>query len=113
MVLRLIEGGRADAAFTDAHKCLPCKSDNHLPCKSDVSQEAERRLQAVGYPKWRNREAATGIPMPREIKYLAMQIDYVAEALSALSSIPKDFRSDIYWPASEAAAWGPAIRRGP
>jgi hypothetical protein len=105
MALRLIEGGRVDAAFTDA--------DNHVPGRADVSREAERRLQVVGYPKWRNREAATGIPMPREIKYLAMQIGYVAEALSELSIIPQDFRSDIYWPASEAAAWDPAIRTGP
>ncbi|TDK38833.1 hypothetical protein E2F50_01425 [Rhizobium deserti] len=113
MALRLIEGGRVDAASTAADHYLPGRLSNCIPDKSDVRREAERRLQVVGYPKWHDRQAATGISMPREIKYLAMQIGYVAEALSALSTIPLDFRSDIYWPASEAAAWGPAIRRGP
>ena len=105
MALRVIEGGRAIGLSTD--------TQDGVPGKAEVACEAERRLQAIGYLKWRNREAATGMSMPREVKYLAMQIGYVAQALSELAAIPQDFRSDIYWPASEAAAWRPTIKTGP
>jgi hypothetical protein len=39
------------------------------------------------------------MPVPREIRYLALQIGYVAEAIGRLADIPADFRSDSYWPA--------------
>jgi hypothetical protein len=104
MALRVIDGGRATA--------VPARKDNLVPGKQDIAEEADRRLQAIGYGRWRAREAATGILMPREVKYLGMQIGFVAQALSALASVPQDFRSDIYWPASEATAWTPSSTPG-
>jgi len=38
------------------------------------------------------------VPMPAVLKYLAMQIDFAAEAISRLDPIPADYRSDLYWP---------------
>ncbi|MBP2559278.1 hypothetical protein J2857_002029 [Neorhizobium galegae] len=46
-----------------------------------------------------SRNIETGIPVPREIRYLAMQIGFVAEAIVGLADIPVDYRSDFYWPA--------------
>ncbi|SMF65390.1 hypothetical protein SAMN02982989_3353 [Xaviernesmea oryzae] len=93
-MFRVIEGGlsaRPSAAAGPA--------DDAAPSLEDVLREAERRIEATGYESWRNRETLTGIPVPREIRYLAMQIGYVAEAIGRLTDIPADFRSDIYWPA--------------
>jgi len=90
MGFRVIEGGLG--------KPYP-EEDGATPTQRDVEREAERRLNALGYPKWRNRRALTNMPIPREIEYPAMQIRYVAEVLSGLVDIPADFRSDIYWPA--------------
>lgn len=94
MAFRVIEGGLSarSAAFADM-------TGDAAPTQEDVLREAERRIKAIGYDRWRNREAATGIPVPREIKYLAMQIGYVAEAIGRLADIPADFHSDVYWPA--------------
>ncbi|MEQ1409343.1 hypothetical protein ABK249_31030 [Neorhizobium sp. Rsf11] len=94
MAFRVIEGGLAarSPAFAGTTGDAP-------PTQEDVLREAERRIRAIGYDRWRNREAVTGIPAPREIKYLAMQIGYVAEAIGKLADIPADFHSDVYWPA--------------
>ena len=91
MNLRVIEGGWRDAEAVDLVETLPTMA-------SEVRREADRRLHALGYQRLLNREMVTGIPIAREVRYLAMQIDFVAGALSALTDIPADFRSDRYWP---------------
>ncbi|CAD7046747.1 hypothetical protein REJC140_04131 [Pseudorhizobium endolithicum] len=92
MNLRVIEGGRRDAEAVDLVAILPARAD-------EVRREADRRLRALDYERLSNRERMTGVPVPREIRYLAMQINFVADTLSALGVIPADFRSDRYWPA--------------
>ena len=92
MNLRVIEGGRGNVCEANIRSTLP-------PDENDVRREARRRLDALDVDRWRNREKATGMPVPRNIRYLAMQIAFVADALSALPSVPADFQSDIYWPA--------------
>ncbi|WP_226951448.1 hypothetical protein [Rhizobium terrae] len=112
MRFRVIEGGLADrpskpADVAEVHEGLPRRGlmrdlmcdGGRDPKRDDVLREAERRLKAAGYETWRNRHMLTGIPIPREISYLAMQIGYVADALGRLAVIPPDFDSDIYWPA--------------
>ena len=90
MGFRVIEGGLGAQLTAER---------DAAPSRRDVEQEAERRLKAAGYDTWRNRHVLTGMPVPREVDYLAMQIRYVAQALAGLGRIPADFRSDIYWPA--------------
>ena len=102
MVFMVIEGGLASG--------LPAKMGYAGESRIDVEQEAARRLAAIGYDRWDRREKTTGMPVPRETKYLAMQIGFVAEALAGLRRIPSDFRSDVYWP---AALEMPVTRRGP
>lgn len=92
-MLRVIEGGLSTAAY-DAADAGPI-----MPNRQDVQREADRRLKAAGYETWTNRERLTGMPVPRELRYLAMQIGFVAEAIGGLADIPSDFRSDFYWPA--------------
>ena len=87
MNLRVIEGGRGNVCEANIRSTLP-------PDENDVRREARRRLDALDVDRWRNREKATGMPVPRK-----MQIAFVADALSALPSVPADFQSDIYWPA--------------
>lgn len=94
MGLRVIEGGLAACVAKPADL-----ADGHMPSRDDVLREAERRIRSTGYETWRNRETLTGIPVPREIRYRAMQIGYAAEAMGRLADIPADFRSDFYWPA--------------
>ncbi|MCJ9669806.1 MULTISPECIES: hypothetical protein [unclassified Neorhizobium] len=94
MGLRVIEGGLAACVAK-----LADLAEGEMPSRDDVLREAERRIRSTGYETWRNRETMTGIPVPREIRYLAMQISFVAEAIGRLSDIPADFRSDFYWPA--------------
>lgn len=97
MKFTVIQGGLAEDT-------APAERENgSLPGLQDVLREAERRIGATGYQKWRNRETATGLPVPRDVQYVVMQIRYVAEAISRLSRIPADFRSDIYWPAEPPA----------
>lgn len=91
MNLRVIEGGRQDAEVVDLVAILPVRAN-------EVRREADRRLRKLDYERLLNRERATGTPVPRDVRYLAMQIDFVADALSALADIPADFRSDRYWP---------------
>lgn len=95
MNLRVIEGGRAPLHADD----MASLALTRAPQAADVEREAARRLAALGYERWRNRQRATGIPMPRTVHYGAMQIEFVASTLMALAPIPADFRSDIYWPA--------------
>jgi hypothetical protein len=102
MVFMVIEGGRATTAVAD----LGYAGTGRV----DVEQEAARRLNAIGYDRWERREQTTGVPVPREIKYLALQIGFAAEAIAGLRKIPSDFRSDIYWPAPMEQ---PAFRTGP
>ncbi|MBX4927472.1 hypothetical protein [Rhizobium binae] len=93
MKFKVIEGGRGQAASTDGHT-------DDRPNRDDVRREAVRRLNESGYHPSRIREFVTGAPMPAALRYLSMQIDFAAEALSRLDPIPADFRSDGYWPAS-------------
>jgi hypothetical protein len=39
------------------------------------------------------------VPVPPDLHYLGLQIEFVAEKLGDLSPIPMDYQSDIYWPA--------------
>lgn len=92
MNLRVIQGGLRDQQLLDA--ATPLRTSPF-----DVRREADRRLHALDYDRYLTRERAVGIAVPREIRYLAMQIDFVARTLSSLADIPEDFRSDRYWPA--------------
>ena len=74
------------------------------PCREDVRQEAQRRINASGYTRYRAKSLATGAAIPEPIHHFALQVNYVAEALSRLMPIPEDFQSDFYWPALEAVA---------
>ncbi|MFS8147023.1 hypothetical protein [Rhizobium sp. BR 249] len=92
MIFKVIEGGRGQAADTRPEEGCGASRD-------DVRREAARRLDESGCHISRVREFATGTPMPAALRYLSLQIDFVAEALSRLDPIPLDFRSDAYWPA--------------
>jgi hypothetical protein len=96
MNLRVIEGGR------DSVREVTGPDMAYLELRvrqsADVRREADRRLQKLDYMRLHTRQLATGIPMPREIFYLAMQIEFVAKALASLADIPADYRSDAYWP---------------
>jgi hypothetical protein len=71
------------------------------PCRDDVRQEAQRRINASGYIRYRAKALATGAMIPDAIRHFALQANYVAETLSALKPIPEDFQSDAYWPTLE------------
>jgi hypothetical protein len=71
------------------------------PCRDDVRQEAQRRIHASGYTRARARALATGAVIPETIRHFALQVNYVADALAALTPIPQDFQSDSYWPMLE------------
>ncbi|AFL52748.1 hypothetical protein ABIE78_001366 [Sinorhizobium fredii] len=86
MKFRVIEGGKA----------IETRSGKG---PAGIRGEAERRIRASGYEQWRVRSLATGAPMPHSIRYLKMQIDFVAEKLEQLNPIPTDFADDKYWPA--------------
>lgn len=64
----------------------------------DIEAEARRRKRALRLDEWQMREYVTGDPMPLRIRHLCQQIDFAAEALARMASIPNDFRDDIYWP---------------
>lgn len=36
--------------------------------------------------------------MPQNVRHFALQVEFAAQAISRLSTIPEDFDSDIYWP---------------
>jgi hypothetical protein len=69
-----------------------------LPTREDVRKEAARRLGALGYAQHNARALATGANIPARIRALALQINFVADSISALDVIPADFQSDVYWP---------------
>jgi hypothetical protein len=93
MNLRVIEGGLSMAAGAGARP-----DENPQPDKDDVAREATRRLGESGYHLSRLKEFAIGVAIPLELRYLKIQIDFAAAALSRLDPIPADFRSDGYWP---------------
>ncbi|WP_375452131.1 hypothetical protein [uncultured Devosia sp.] len=64
----------------------------------DVEAEAARRLRKGRVNEWRTRELITGTPVPADIKYLELQINFATRALCKLSPIPPDFADDLYWP---------------
>ncbi|MFN7024375.1 MAG: hypothetical protein ACK4QP_07600 [Pseudorhizobium sp.] len=97
MNLRVIEGGRH--TFWEVPSIDISDIEPPGPQRADVRLEADRRLRRLGYDRWRNRQLATGLPMPRDVRYGAMQIEFVAEKLASLTEIPADFRADVYWPA--------------
>lgn len=66
--------------------------------KTDVEAEVARRVRALGYERYKARYAATGMPIPRAVEYLKIQISWVGETLAALHPIPEDFADDRYWP---------------
>jgi len=68
------------------------------PCRDDVRQEAQRRINASGYTRYRAKALATGAVIPDTIRHFVLQINYVTEALASLKPIPEDFQSDAYWP---------------
>lgn len=72
------------------------------PCREDVRQEAQRRLNAAGYTRHRARALATGVDIPEAMRNFALQVGFVVEKLTLLKPIPEDFQSDIYWPTLEA-----------
>ena len=74
------------------------------PCRDDVRQEAQRRINASGYTRYRAKSLATGAAIPEPIRHFALQVNYVAEALSGLNPIPEDFQLDFYWPVLEPMA---------
>ena len=65
---------------------------------AEVEAEARRRKAALGLDEWRLREYVSGEPVPLRIRQLCEQIDLASTALSRMSSIPSDFRDDLYWP---------------
>ena len=93
MKLWVIEGGKHGSG-DDVGPRVPLR-----PIIADVQAEGRRRVRRAGYDAWCVREFATGIPMPKSIRYLQMQITFAADALARLDNIPEDFRSDVYWPA--------------
>jgi hypothetical protein len=92
MKLFVIEGGTS-VAPDSVFEIGPA-----APTREDVKAEAARRVRQSGYEDWSIRQFVTGTAMPVALRYLQMQISFVAEALSRLERIPDDFRSDTYWP---------------
>lgn len=72
------------------------------PCRDDVRQEAQRRLNASGYNRHRARALATGKDMPEAIHDYALEIALVSEKLIMQKPIPEDYQSNTYWPALRA-----------
>jgi hypothetical protein len=92
MKFRVIEGGLSAAGERQDG------AGNGWPDHADVRREAERRLGACGYHRSRVMELSLGLPMPSALRYLAMQIEFAAEAICRLDPIPADFHKDLYWP---------------
>lgn len=90
MRFRVIEGGKA-------------VETRSVTGPARIREEAQRRIRASGYEQWRVRSLATGAPIPSPIRYLKMQIDFIAEKLGQLNPIPQDFADDKYWPAASVS----------
>lgn len=97
MKLKVIEGGLNSTTDKDR------QAADRRPEREDIRREAARRLSASGYHRSRVMETV-GVPMPSALQYLAMQIDFAADAIGRLNPIPADFRSDLYWPKLDDAA---------
>ncbi|WP_137155464.1 hypothetical protein [Rhizobium sp. FKL33] len=63
-----------------------------------IEDEARRRIASLGYDAYRIRKLATDEPIPKAIDRVRMQIEFVAQTLSALAAPPEDFTDDAYWP---------------
>lgn len=96
MHLRVIQGGLGGDERAEGPKA---GHEQIAPTAQDVQREAERRLEEMGWQRWQIRNGVTGSAVPRELRYIAMQITFVAEAIARLAVIPQDYRSDAYWPA--------------
>lgn len=85
-LFRVVDGGRemSGAITTDV--------------KLMVQREGNRRLAEAGVNNYVARELATGKPLPDAIKAFKLQIAFAVEALSHLSPLPADYRTDGYWP---------------
>jgi len=92
----VIEGGRATASDTAAAAAGV----------AEIRAEAVRRLRESGCEAQRLRAMMTGRPVPPAVRYLQLQIEYAAAALSSLATLPADFRSDRYWPQPPPRAAG-------
>jgi hypothetical protein len=91
MRFTVIEGGKsASSVVVDA---APGISIN------DVRREAARRCDALGINRLRTRQFVMGVPVPPDLHYLGLQIEFAAEKLGSLVPVPLDFQSNIYWPA--------------
>lgn len=91
MRFTVIEGGKSkDYNFT---------ARDGKPTPEAVRREASRRRDILGLNRHRVREMAVGVPVPAKLRYLEIQIEFVAECLLNQDDIPEDFRSDKYWPA--------------
>ena len=90
MRLAVIEGGLSYAGQSERGE-QPIRPE-------DVEAEARRRMREGRVTEWRTREFITGTPMPADVKYLELQIDFAARAICKLSPIPADFADDLYWP---------------
>jgi hypothetical protein len=89
MNLILIKGGRYGE---------PVQLDHDVTDRDRVKQEAARRLRDAGYAQSHIRFLATGSAIPIPLRNFKMQVDFVADTLSRLDPVPRDFASDIYWP---------------
>lgn len=92
MKLLIIEGGKGTPVSA------PSETIASLPSAPDVLAEARRRIAGSGYDAQRAREIATGRPVSAAVRYFVLQVQFVADALMRLETIPSDFRSDSYWP---------------
>lgn len=90
----VIEGGRE---WTEPKRLAVAHAAGPVLVE-DVEAEARRRLRACRIDEWRTREFITGAPMPDHVRHFALQVEFAAQAISRLSTIPEDFDSDIYWP---------------
>lgn len=90
------------AVITGSREWTEAMPERVLPQRpvevEDVQYEARRRLKALKVEEWRVREFVTGVPMPENIRHLALQIEFAAQAIGRLSPIPADYNDDIYWP---------------
>lgn len=93
-MFRIIEGGRGGTS---------AQTLSGGP-KGVVISEGRRRLHAAGLQAFEARERLTGVPVPRDLRNLKLQIEFAVEALSSLMPIPADIEADKYWPTLQERA---------
>lgn len=90
------------AVITGSREWTESSSERRAPLRAagceDVQAEARRRLKSLKLDEWRVREFVTGRPMPDDVRHMALQIEFAAQAISRLSPIPSDYADDVYWP---------------